>query len=94
MTAQFLVEETFHLDSRGVFVVHGRILEGTVRRGQRVRAPVELDAPVDEVGFVLLSATEGRENPSLAFKYRDQAQLARWQALGLTGKTIELDDGA
>jgi len=93
MPARFLVEDTFRLSSRGVFVVHGRIVEGTIRVGQRVRAPWQLDAPVHSVEFVLLSASEGRENPALVFKYSDEAQLARWQALPLTGETLELEDG-
>ena len=42
---------------------------------------------------MLLSASEGRENPALTFKYRDEAQLARWQALPLAGQTLELEDG-
>jgi len=93
MRARFLVEDTFQLSRLGIFVVHGRILDGTVRPGQRVRTPPGLDAPVDRVEFVLLSASEGRENPALTFKYRDEAQLARWQALPLAGQTLELEDG-
>ncbi|MGH8622639.1 MAG: hypothetical protein ACRET3_10910 [Burkholderiales bacterium] len=93
MTARFLVEDVFRLTSRGIFVVHGRILEGTVRRGQRVQAPPGLDAPVDAIEVVLLSVNEGRENPALTFKYRDESQVARWQALGLVGQTLVLEDG-
>jgi translation elongation factor EF-Tu-like GTPase len=93
MLAHFLVEETFSLSSRRLFVVHGRILDGVVRRGQRVRAPSGLDAPVEAIEFVLLSVNPGRENPALAFRYRDVAELARWQALGLAGQTLELADG-
>jgi len=93
MPARFVVEDTFRLSRLGIFVVHGRILDGTIRPGQRVRTPPGLDAPVDRVEFVLLSASEGRENPALTFKYRDEAQLARWQALPLAGQTLELVDG-
>jgi hypothetical protein len=100
MKARFLVEDTFVLASRGIFVVHGKILDGTVRRGQRVRAPRGVDAPIDSVEFLLLSADEGsensalrfRENPALAFRYRDEVQLAAWQALALKGQTLELGD--
>ena len=94
MSAHFLVEDTFRLARREIFVVHGRIVHGAVQRGQRVRAPSGLDAPVETVEFVLLSASEGRrENPALVFRYRDMDQLARWEALGLAGQTLELEDG-
>jgi len=92
MPARFLVEDTFRLSNRGVFVVHGRIVEGAIRPGQRVRAPSQLDAPVDGVEFVLLSASDGCENPALTFRYSDEAQLARWQALQLAGQIVELED--
>ena len=88
-----VVKNTVRLSSRGVFVVHGRIIDGTISRGQRVHRPPGLDAPVAGVEFVLLSASEGRENPALTFKYRDEAQLARGQALDLMGQTLELEDG-
>ncbi|MEA2761524.1 MAG: hypothetical protein QOD47_808 [Gemmatimonadaceae bacterium] len=93
MSAHFLVEDTFRLASREIFVVHGRIVDGAVQRGQHVRVPSGLDAPVEAIEFVLLSASEGRENPALVFRYRDMDQLARWQALGLAGQMLELQDG-
>jgi translation elongation factor EF-Tu-like GTPase len=90
--AQFLVEDTFTIASRGIFVAHGKILSGTVRRGQHVAVPLGLTVPVDEVAFVLLSATEGRENVALCFRYRDEEELAQWRRLSLTGQTLELTD--
>jgi translation elongation factor EF-Tu-like GTPase len=92
MPARFQVEDTFRSETRGLFVAHGRILDGTVRRGQRVVAPPGLPAPVDTVEFVLLSASEGRENVALCFRYRDDEQLAQWQSLGLAGQILELAD--
>jgi len=92
MTARLLVEGSFALPSRRLFVAHGRILDGILRIGQRVRAPSGLDAPVAAVEFVLLSATAGRENPALAFAYQSEDQLSRWQALTLAGRTLELED--
>lgn len=90
--AQFLVEDTFTIASRGLFVAHGKILSGTVRRGQSVTAPPGLTVPVDALEFVLLSATEGRENVALCFRYRDEEELARWRRLSLAGQTLELTD--
>lgn len=92
MPARFAVEGTFQVVSRGLFVVYGRIADGTVRMGQRVRAPSGIDATVSAVEFVLLSATQGRENPALGLRYRDAGELARWQALNLTGQTLELEE--
>jgi translation elongation factor EF-Tu-like GTPase len=94
MSARFLVEDTFCLASREMFVVYGRIVDGTVKRGQRVRAPSGLDAPVEAIEFVLFSVSPGRENPALVFRYRDMEELARWQGLGLAGQTLELADGS
>ena len=92
MPARFQVYETFLLQSRGLFVAHGNVLDGAVRRGQRVVAPPGIDVPVDAVEFVLLSATEGRENVALCFCYRDVEQLAQWQSLQLAGQILELAD--
>ncbi len=92
MNAQFFVEATFRLSSRKVFVAHGRILQGTVRPGQRVMQPEGLDAPVSDIGFLLISIKEGRENPTLSFQYETEDQAARWEALSLAGKTLELED--
>jgi hypothetical protein len=44
------------------------------------------------VEVVLLSATEGRENPAVTFKYGSEDQLVRWQALARAGETLELGD--
>lgn len=90
MSARFLVEGTFQVRSRRLFIVHGQVLDGTVRVGQVVERPDGLGAAVRAVKFALLSAREGRENPALGFEYRDENELVRWQALALRGKTLEL----
>lgn len=51
------------------------------------------DVPVRSIEYVLLSATERRENVALAFEYHDAAQLAAWEALALPGLTLELEEG-
>ena len=93
MSARFRVADTFDVRVRSLFVAHGQIVTGAIRVGQRVISPAGLEAPVAAIEVVLLSATEGRENPALGFKYRDDAELARWQGLGLAGQTLELTDG-
>jgi len=92
MPARFRVQDTFEIASRQIFVAHGEILAGTLRRGQHVVAPLGLSAPVDAIESVLLSGTEGRANVALCFRYRDRGELAQWQSLALTGRTLELTD--
>ena len=94
VSARFLVDGSLPIHGRRAFAVHGTILQGTVRAGQRVRAPHGLTALVASVEYILFSATEGRESPALVFEYRDEAELARWLALPLAGQTLELEDGA
>ena len=85
-----MVEGTFIVPSRRLFVVHGQIVEGAVRTGQLVVQPVGLAAPVHAVESVLLAASTGRANPALGFEYRDEGELSQWQALELQGETLEL----
>jgi hypothetical protein len=92
MDARFAVEGTFQLESRRAFVVHGQIIEGVIQVGQHVRAPAGIEVPVSAIGFILLSATEGRENPALSFCYRSEDELTRWRALILNGEVLELEE--
>jgi hypothetical protein len=92
MAARLRVEGTFRLRSRTMFVVHGRILAGFLRVGQRITSLPGLDAPVAAVEYVR-TATGRRENPAACFEYRDDDQLAAWEALDLVGQTIELETG-
>ena len=92
MSARFEVESTFTIPSRKLFVMFGRIVEGTIRVGQRVVSAPELDAPVAAVECVLLCPKARLEYPALGFHYRDEPELSRWQSLGLRGGVIELAD--
>ena len=76
-----------------MFVVHGRIVAGFLRVGQRIITPPGLDVPVAAVEYVR-TATGRRENPAACFEYRDDHQLAAWEALDLVGQTIELETGS
>jgi hypothetical protein len=93
MPARLLVEGTFRLRSRELFVVHGRILQGFLRVGQHVVRPVGFDAPVVAIERVR-TTSDRRENPAACFAYHDDAELTRWEQLGLVGQTIELDEAA
>ena len=91
MPVRFFVERTFGLRGRPVFVACGHMVDGVVAPGQRVRAPAGLDVPVASVEGVHLGGGAGCLG--LVFRYADEAQLARWQALGLAGATLELAGG-
>jgi hypothetical protein len=92
MSPQFVVEATFALPSRRLFVAHGQILAGRVKTGQRVIAPTGIDAPVYAIEFLLKSAADGQENVALCFRYRDEDQRAQWRDLELAGQIIDLED--
>jgi hypothetical protein len=89
MPAKLHIEGTFRLKPRAVFVVHGRLVEGTIRVGQRVIAPQGLDAPVIAIEYVR-TVTGRRENPAVCFEYRDDEQYSVWESLQLVGQTLEL----
>lgn len=67
--------------------MHGRILEGFLRVGQRVTSPHALDSPVVAVEQVR-TVTGRRENPAACFEYRDDEQLATWEGFNLVGQTL------
>lgn len=90
MPGRFLVEDTFFMKPRGVFVAHGQLLDGTVAAGERVTAPGGVSASIAAVEFVLLSATEGRENLALCFRVRAEGELARWRQAIRAGETLEI----
>src|SRR5688572_26760432 len=92
MTSRFLVDGTIHLESRGVFVAFGTILDGTVGPGHRVWMPDEFDAEVLAVESLLLSASPGTEQPALVFRPRDDSERTRWNQLPLKGLVLELRD--
>jgi len=90
MTARFRVSGSFALRSRSLFVVVGAIESGTVRIGQSVRKPAELNASVHGVEFVLRSAGGREEEPALTFRYSDESQLVQWETTCPTGTELEL----
>jgi len=90
MPGRFLVEGTFSLAGRSLFVAHGQLSEGTVVARECVTAAGGVRATISAVEFVLLSAVEGRENLALCFRFRDEAELARWRQAILPGETLDI----
>ena len=91
MNAQFLAKESFVIESRCIFVIHGEILAGTIRAGQRALSR-GFDARVDAVESVLLSAATGQAAAALCFRFLDQSQLAQWQGLDLHEAIFDLTE--
>jgi hypothetical protein len=94
MPGRFLVEETFSLAARGLFVAHGQLVEGTVVARECVTAAGGVRATIGAVEFVLLSAVQGRENLALCFRFRDEAELARWRQAILPGEMLDIRPSA
>ena len=92
MSARFRVNGAFALRGRPVFVVHGEIVEGTVRPGQRVLSPAVLDTPVRSVESLTLRASEGIADVALVFDLPGEATLARWTATVQAGMEMQLAD--
>ncbi len=85
---RFKVAEVFVIRARSLFCLPGEIVEGAVGRGQYVVEPQGIDAPV--AGFDFLTRAERRDDVALTFRYHDEGQLKRWQALQLVGRTLVL----
>ena len=90
MTARIHVHGCFHLQLRALFVVHGAVMDGRATVGSYVWNVPGLDQPVDALESVLLSATTGESTTGVCFRYRDEAELHRWQAATLTCEVLEL----
>jgi hypothetical protein len=95
MNARFDVTGTFHLESRGIFVVHGRIAQGTIRRGMFVSLPLgpgaDVTAPIRGVEFVDYVG-ERRAQVALTFDCRDEVARALWAGLRLTGESLTVSE--
>ena len=76
MPARLRVEGTFRLKPRAMFVAHGRFVEGTIRVGQTVVAPMGIDAPVAAIEYVR-TVTERRENPADVSRTATRTSLPR-----------------
>ena len=87
MPALFRVEDTFAITLRGLFVLSGEVVEGTVRTGMLLQVPlndaVTMTAPVHGVEFV--DGPGQRSRIGLTLQYEDEADLAFWRGLNLQG---------
>ena len=90
--ALFHVREAFALESRGLFVMAGSVVDGVVRPGMIAAVPrssgVSLDAVVSAVEFLLRS--DHQEEVCLCVSGEDDAELAMWIGLGMSDTVIDV----
>ena len=89
MSGRFLARGAFQSESRGLFVVHGALLDGMVRVGQIASAP-GFKARVHGVEHVRLNASE--EDLALTFLPPSHGDVAGWIALQLAGGELTLSE--
>jgi hypothetical protein len=87
MSVLFRVEYTFEIAGRGLFVLAGEILEGTVRPGMVLQVPLNdmaaITAPVH--GVEAVDALGQRSRTGLTLKCEDEIDLSLWRGLNLDG---------
>lgn len=89
MNGRFLAEGAF-FDARGLFVVHGQMLDGEPRIGQLAETKIGFRARVHGIEFIRLSG--GKENLALTFLPTTKDDVVGWVALQLVGGEIALRD--
>jgi hypothetical protein len=87
MSARFLVEYTFEIAERGLFVLAGEIVEGAVRPGMVLEVPLNdmvfMTAPVQ--GVEAVDAPGQRSRTGLTLRCEDDLDLSIWRGLNLAG---------
>lgn len=90
--AQFHVIDTFTLESRNLLILAGSIAEGTIRRGQFVRLPVEGTyrcVPITAIEF-LLRRNLDREDVCLCIDFTALDALGLRHDLALADVIVEV----
>ena len=94
MAASFEVDRAFALEDRGLFVLAGRIRDGTVRVGMTAvlsGGDESFERPVHGIEFPE-DASQGTDAPKLCltFHYRDEDRLSAWMGIDWEGRVLEL----
>jgi hypothetical protein len=93
MPASFAATGSFALPKRRLFVVHGTIASGVVRKGMkmciRLNSQMAISIPVDEVEFL-----DGRERHEIALcsRYESDDELEMLTGLSIVGESIDVVD--
>ncbi|HEX8319445.1 hypothetical protein [Longimicrobium sp.] len=94
MSVRFRVEYTFVIAERGLFVLAGEIVEGSVRPGMVLQVPlndmVTITAPVH--GVEAVDASGQRSRTGLTLKCEDDIDLSLWRGLNLDGHVFTVDE--
>jgi hypothetical protein len=90
--SKFRVNDTFTLESRRLFVLAGSIVEGQIRAGMIVNAPLNssllISGQIHSVEFARRSG--GRDDVCLCIAYEDSDELGLWKALNLQNETLDV----
>jgi hypothetical protein len=89
---KFRVNYTFALEARRLFVLAGSIVEGQIRAGMIVNAPLNsllvISGQIDSVEFARRAG--GREDICLCITYENSDELAVWNALDIKNETLDV----
>ena len=93
MTATFHVSHTVHFENQRLFVLQGKILQGTVRPGMILSIPfnptVHMTAPMHGVE----SFAGSSDAPTgITISYADDTELAFWRGLNISDEVLEITD--
>lgn len=87
--ARFQVSHTFPIPSRTLFFVLGDVLEGEVRIGMVLEAEPRFRNAI-HAGEMVDNVSLRRSWVALGFRYTSAAELQRWQAIALEGRTLHI----
>lgn len=90
--ARFQVSHTFPIPSRSLFFVLGDILEDEVRAGMVVDAGPAFRSAIHAVEMAD-NVSLRRAWVGLGFRFRDPAELDRWQTIPWEGLTLDIPAG-
>jgi hypothetical protein len=94
--ARFRVRGTWWFGSRCLWIVYGEIESGEIRPGMTAAA-VDADpfvAPVDRLGWMLISVSAGVEHLALVFRPRSRRELDAWRARSWEDRSIAISTDA
>jgi hypothetical protein len=90
--SKFLVNSTFALERRRLFVLAGSITEGQIRAGMIVNVPLNSSLSIAEQiqSIEFIRRTDGREDVCLCIAYESSDELEMWKALNLQNEMLDV----
>ena len=91
MAAVFRIKQAFELRSRGILVIAGEILSGTIRVGDRISG---LGRDVSVAAVEALLRSDRSSDVALGVRYSDDEDLARLKGAAANGSEIAISSPA